>query len=150
MQSLLGFIGRALLSLIFIFSALHKLIGWPAAETMLHANLTAWQAHFMDFAWLHEGFAWAIEHVTFLSYAAIACELVGGVLLFLGILARLGAFLLFLFMVAVTFLFHSFWTFPSPESQAEMWNFMRNLSILGGLLLVLAWGKGKKSSSSDG
>ena len=46
-------------------------------------------------------------------------------------------------------LFHHFWLLQDPDRQPEMIEFMKNASILGGLLILLAYGKGKKSLKND-
>lgn len=144
-QSFLGFLGRALLSLIFIFSGLHKLLAWQETESGLHAVLEAWGPLTLEYPQLQHMLSWGAEHVALLLVVAVIFELVGGLLVFLGITVRLGALLLVLFLIPATLLFHHFWNMELPQSQVEMGNFMKNVSILGGLLFVLAWGKGKGS-----
>jgi putative oxidoreductase len=59
-----------------------------------------------------------------------------------GYQARIGATLLAIFIVLATVFFHNFWALPSEEQQAQMVQFMKNLAILGGLLLIIANGPG--------
>lgn len=148
-QSFLGFLGRALLSLIFIFSGLHKLLAWHETETGLRTALEAWLPLTLNYPEIQQVFSWGIEHGTLLLGIAVILELVGGLLLFLGLSVRFGALLLVLFLIPATVLFHHFWNMQPPENQLEMGNFMKNVSILGGLLFVLAWGKGKGSCGAS-
>src|SRR5690348_15348689 len=46
-------------------------------------------------------------------WAAVAVELGGGLSLLLGYKTRLGALLLFLFLIPVTLTFHNWWTYPT-------------------------------------
>ncbi len=62
--------------------------------------------------------------------------------LLLGFKARVGAVLLIIFLIPATLIFHNFWAFEGMERQMQMIMFMKNLAILGGLLLVLGLGPG--------
>jgi putative oxidoreductase len=89
--------------------------------------------------------------VPFFHVAAMLTELVGGLSLLLGYKARLGALLLFLFLIPVTLTFHSFWTYTDPkEQQDNMLFFMHNLTLMGGLLLVMTFGPGPLSVDLKG
>jgi putative oxidoreductase len=75
----------------------------------------------------------------------IIIEIGAAALLILGFKARLGATLLFLWMIPVTFIFHNFWAMPAVEQQLQTIMFMKNLAIMGGLLFIMAHGSGKYS-----
>jgi putative oxidoreductase len=80
-----------------------------------------------------------------LLLGALACELGGAALVLLGFRARLGAFLLLVFLLPTTFLFHNFWGSTGAEGTAQLLQFLKNLSIMGGLLLLCAYGAGPLS-----
>jgi putative oxidoreductase len=70
----------------------------------------------------------------------------GGLSVLLGYRARVGAWLIALFLVPVTFMMHKFWAVHDPMmSQMQMIMFMKNLSILGGALLITQFGAGPLS-----
>lgn len=74
----------------------------------------------------------------------IAC--LGGLSVLLGYKARLGAWLLILFLVPVTYQMHDFWTFTNPEEIAmQRANFLKNLSLIGASLIVAYFGSGPLS-----
>lgn len=77
-----------------------------------------------------------------LVYVAGGAEILGGLALVLGILARLAALGLFIYLIPVVFYFHAFWTFEGAERMNQMAHFMKNLAIMGGLLAVFALGPG--------
>src|ERR1700682_5774265 len=61
--------------------------------------------------------------------------LAGGLSVLLGYRARLGAWLIILFLVPVTLMMHNFWAVKDPMmAQMQMIMFMKNLSMLGGAL----------------
>jgi uncharacterized membrane protein YphA (DoxX/SURF4 family) len=71
--------------------------------------------------------------------AAGALQLLGGLLVLLNV--RFGAVLLLCFMVPTTMIMHGFWEIEEGETQhQEMIQFMKNLSIIGALMVVLAGG----------
>ena len=119
-------LGRILLSQIFLISGVMKLVDWPGTEAKM----------------AEQGMFW----IPFFHVAALLTELAGGLSLLLGYKARLGALLLFLFLIPVTLTFHNFWTYTDPkEQQVNMQFFMHNLTLMGGLLLVMTIGPGPLS-----
>lgn len=76
---------------------------------------------------------------------AILFLLFGSVSVILGYHARFGATLLLVFLAPATYYFHDFWTFTGPEKDAQMIQFMKNLSMAGAMLFVIANGPGKGS-----
>jgi putative oxidoreductase len=72
-----------------------------------------------------------------------AMAIVGGLSILLGYRAKIGAWLIVLFLLCVTPMMHKFWVVTDPmmhEMQFIM--FMKNLSMLGGALLVTQLGSG--------
>lgn len=78
----------------------------------------------------------------------IAC--VGGLSVLFGYKARIGAWLLILFLVPITYQMHDFWTFVNPEEIAmQKANFLKNLSLIGASLIVAYFGSGPWSIDKD-
>lgn len=72
--------------------------------------------------------------------------LVGGLTVLLGLHARAGASLLILFLVPVTLIMHDFWNITDPQmAQMQMSHFMKNVSLLGGAILMTFYGAGPYS-----
>lgn len=74
-----------------------------------------------------------------------AFELVAGVLVMIGWRLRWVASLLAVFILVDAFTAHPFWTHPAAEQHGQLLHFLKNLSTLGGLLL-LVWMDGKLRS----
>jgi putative oxidoreductase len=69
--------------------------------------------------------------------------LAGALSILLGYRARIGAWLLVLFLVPVTLMMHNFWAVKDPMmAQMQMAMFMKNVSMLGGALLISQFGAG--------
>ena len=117
-QDLAAPIGRILLALMFVLAGLNKISGYSGMQ----------------------GYMDSMGVPGALLPLVIALEVVGGLVLMLGWHTRLAAFLLAGFTVLATLIFHS-----NLGDQTQMLFFMKNLSIAGGLLLVVAHGAGPYS-----
>jgi uncharacterized membrane protein YphA (DoxX/SURF4 family) len=62
---------------------------------------------------------------------------VGVISVALGIWADVGALSLLLFLIPATYWGHAFWRFEGEARQAQVGNFLRNLTYIGGVLLIL-------------
>ena len=72
--------------------------------------------------------------------------LLGGLSVALGYKAKWGAVLLGLFLLPVTVMFHNFWAMQDPATaQMHQAMFLKNISMLGGALLILNFGSGPLS-----
>ena len=77
---------------------------------------------------------------------AIVFLLAGSLSVITGYRARIGASLLLVFLVLATYYFHNFWTIADPQAQQEqMIHFLKNLSMMGAMLLIIANGPGPMS-----
>jgi putative oxidoreductase len=147
LQSSIGFLGRAFLSVIFISSAVQKLFDWQATAQYFIQSMTDALALNIGFDMLQHLLEWGMANATTLLIVATIFELVGGLMVFLGLWVRFGAFLLFLFMIPTTLVFHHFWQLQGPDRMLQMIMFMKNVSIIGGLLILMAYyGRGCKSA----
>jgi putative oxidoreductase len=72
--------------------------------------------------------------------------LTGGLSIVLGYKAKLGAWLLILFLIPVTFIMHNFWMVTDPmQQQIGMAFFIKNLAMIGAALLIAYFGAGPVS-----
>ena len=76
-------------------------------------------------------------------------ELAAGLALLVGWQARWSAVALALFTVVATVLFHAFWSMPAEQQNMQKLMFMKNVSIVGGLLMVAAFGPGSFALGRD-
>jgi putative oxidoreductase len=109
-------VGRALAGLLFIVSGVNKILafsyvaGWMGSMGLPLAGL--------------------------LLSAAIALEIGGGLALLTGFQARWASLGLALFLVPVTLIFHAFWSAGAAEFQNQLNHFLKNVAILGAMLVV--------------
>ncbi|MFZ0639454.1 MAG: DoxX family protein [Candidatus Acidiferrales bacterium] len=121
----LPLIGRILISIVFLLSGIMKLMSWSMVASMMASK----------------GFPIA----TVMLAGAVIVEILGGLCLLLGFKARIAAFILFLYLIPTTLAFHNFWTMQGPMRMDNQGHFLKNVAIMGGLLMVAAYGAGKLS-----
>ncbi|HEY4312406.1 MAG TPA: DoxX family protein [Pirellulales bacterium] len=80
-----------------------------------------------------------------LLVGAITFLLLGSASVILGYQARIGAVMLLVFLAMASYYFHAFWKLPEAEQQAQMIHFMKNLSMIGAMLFIIANGSGAGS-----
>jgi len=117
-------LGRFLFAAIFLmFGSAHfskQMIGYAASQGVPMASIA----------------------VPFSGVLAVA----GGLSILLGYRAKLGAWLIILFLVPVTLMMHKFWAVSDPMmAQIQMSMFMKNLSLTGAALLITQFGAGPLS-----
>ena len=121
----LPLIGRILISVIFLFSGFGKLASFGASAAFLASK------HF--------------PLPSAMLVGAIVVELIGGLCLVFGFKARIAAFIMFLYLIPATLVFHNFWALQGPARGDNQIHFLKNVAIMGGLLMVSAYGPGKLS-----
>jgi putative oxidoreductase len=115
------FLGRLLFTLMFIMSGPNhfskQMIGYAAAQGVPLASL-------------------AVPISGVLAF-------LGGLSILLGYRAKIGAWLIVLFLVPVTLTMHKFWGVADPMmAQMQMIMFLKNVSMLGGALIISQLGPG--------
>lgn len=74
---------------------------------------------------------------------AVAMEVLVALALLLGLWTRPLALLMALFVLGTSLIGHPFWTMEGAERAMNLTNFYKNLSIIGGLLLLAVTGAGR-------
>ena len=122
-QGALTVVGRMLLATIFLMSAVgNKIPNFSGvAKVMESVGVPAPQL---------------------LLVGAIAFLVVGSLSLIVGYQARIGAGLLLVFLVLASYYFHAFWTLEGQAQQEQMIQFLKNLSMMGAMLFMVANGSG--------
>jgi putative oxidoreductase len=71
-----------------------------------------------------------------IAYLVAAIDFFGGILLLIGLKLRWVAWVLFIFVALTLFFAHAFWTMEGPARVANQGQFLKNLALMGALLLV--------------
>jgi putative oxidoreductase len=109
-------LGRLLMSVIFILSGLQKLMHFSQTASMMAGK--------------------GIPLAAVALALSIAIEIGGGLLLIIGYKVRYVALVMALWMVPVTLTFHNFWVYQGDAREMQLVNFLKNLAIIGGLLVA--------------
>jgi putative oxidoreductase len=120
---LLPFAARLLICGIFVQGALGKITGWSG------------QADYMA--------SHGMRFIPPLLAAALAIEVLGVLALLTGFQARAAALVMFIYLGIVSVMLHNFWALSGMSAGANQTAFMKNLGIMGGLLLITAYGPGR-------
>jgi len=67
---------------------------------------------------------------------AAIIELGGALAVIIGYQAAIASLILFVYLIPTSLIFHNFWAASETEKQNQFINFMKNLAIMGGLLLL--------------
>ena len=121
----LSLIGRIFLAVIFLVSGFSKIGGFEGLVGQIASK----------------GFPAA----QVFAVATIVIELGVGLMLVAGWKARWAAFLLAVFTAIVSIFFHNFWDMPEAQKMMQQTQFLKNLALIGGLLMVTAFGPGRLS-----
>lgn len=76
---------------------------------------------------------------------AIAVELGLGLAVLVGFKTRIAAVGLAVFTLAASFFFHNYWAMPEAQQMMQRLMFNKNITIVGGLLVLAAFGAGRLS-----
>lgn len=129
----------------------------PGASTwsrcLVPLGRAAFAAVFVLFApanFSSQGIAWGAQQGVPLARLLVPLagliSLAGGLSVILGYRAKIGAWLLILFLVPVTVMMHNFWAVRDPMmAQMQLGFFLSNLSRIGGALLIAYFGAGPLS-----
>lgn len=141
-----AYVGRVLLSLVFLFSAIVEMLNWPKTEQYFTAVFSRWMHVYQGNESVGLLMADILAWLPGILVTGICLRFLGALLMIIGWQVRLGAFCLLLFLGAETFLVYDFWHLPESEAATALVIFFKNIAVFGGLLLVLAFGKGRKES----
>jgi|SRR6185312_9914169 len=129
-DALFPLISRLLISAIFVQGALGKILGWSGQASYM-------QSHQLP-----------VQLIPAMLGIALVIEAGGVLCLLAGWQARAAAFVMFLYLAAVSVLLHNFWALHGAAGGAQT-QFLKNVGIMGGLLMIAAYGPGKWSLDSQ-
>jgi putative oxidoreductase len=122
LQNFTSLAGRTLLALIFVVSGFGKITGFAGTAAYMGSK--------------------GMPMPEALLVGAIVVELIGGLMIVAGWKARWAALALFLFTIPATIMFHNPAGLSGQAAQDQMIHLMKNVSIMGGMLMLAAFGPG--------
>jgi putative oxidoreductase len=100
--------------------------------------------------WNHAGFLGYLKNLgapapEVSSWVGAVVEFLIGAALVLGVGTRYAALLCALFLIAATALAHRYWEYPAAQMGNQYNHFLKNLAVLGGVLVIFVAGPGRFS-----
>jgi uncharacterized membrane protein YphA (DoxX/SURF4 family) len=133
-------IGRMCFALVFIIAGVNKILNWSESEQILiHGMLNVLQ-NVQGMQWSQQILDFLLPRSSEVLMAATIAELVGGVLIFLGVGVRFGALIIAFFLIPTTIIFHHFWWLEGADKELNLIMFLKNLSIFGASLVFFTQG----------
>ena len=126
MKDILDLVGRIFIAIIFLFEAY---------DTIAFFDLTKEKMTSYGLVWQQDA----------LLIFSVCLLIFGGLFLMIGYRASFAAICLLIYFVPLTFTIHSFWNDPKDIQRIQSILFMKNIAIIGGLLMVLVNGSGRYS-----
>ncbi|MBT8219821.1 MAG: DoxX family protein [Bacteroidia bacterium] len=126
MKDVIDLIGRIFIAFIFLYEAYDSIKYFKQTKEMM-----------TDY-----GLTWRQD---LLLLGAITFLIIGGILVLIGYRTTLGAGMLLAYYIPVTMIVHSFWNDPEDIRRMESIMFMKNLAVIGGLMIVMVNDSGRYS-----
>jgi len=125
-RDLAALIGRVLLAFMFVYSGFGKIGGFEGTA----ASIAGKNVPLPEIA----------------TTIAIVIEFVGGLMVAVGWKARFAALAVAAFTLVASFLYHNFWAMTDAATAGtNKIMFLKNIAVIGGLLIVYAFGPGRYS-----
>ena len=133
-KSWLLFLSRFFMGGMFIITGLRKSIGLAGAGGFAGSS---------KFVASQMGVSMDIAQV--LLALACALEIIAGIMLIVGYRTKLAAIGLIIFVIILTPIFHGPWLYQMPRAMNEFDQVLKNLNLIGCMLLYIAFGAGSMS-----
>ena len=129
MKSISIVTGRSLLGLYFLVPGIRKF-------TESDKLLTYMQSHDIPFA-------------AQLLWFAGAVSIIGGIFLMAGRHVKIVSYGFVVYVLLVNFMLHDFWTLSPDLVAHELQNFIKNLAVIAGLLVLAGYARQRRPSLTD-
>jgi len=131
-------LGRIFVPIIFVWEALYKLFDIGRfAKLLSDSNVSIPE--------IVTPYLGGLPKYVALAWALAAIELICGILILIGLKARWAALVMVVFTAATIFFVHNFWDMTGNAYEQNQIHALKNLSILGALLLIVSAGSGPYS-----
>jgi putative oxidoreductase len=122
MTNFIALVARILLAYLFVQAGISKIGGIDHTATSIASH--------------------GLPLPNILAWCAVVLEIGGGLALAAGLLARCAALALAAYTLALALIFHAYRLAPAAEASGQRAIFYNHLSIIGGMLAIVAFGAG--------
>src|ERR1051326_3765395 len=126
-------IGRIFIPILFLVSGIQKVINVADIAALLEANNIPIPQAIVPYLG-------SMPKYQALGYLIAAIEIICGLLVLIGLKARWAALVLIVFTACTIIFVHHFWDMQGDQLIQNRADALKDLSILGGLLLIVAVG----------
>jgi putative oxidoreductase len=128
-------LGRIFIPIVFLVTGIQKVMNVGEIAQMLAANGVPVPEEIVPYLG-------GIPKYEALGYLIAAIEIICGLLVLIGLKARWAALVLIVFTACTIIFVHHFWDMQGAALIENRADALKNLSIMGGLLLIVAVGAG--------
>lgn len=121
----LALVGRILLALMFVLAGYSKITGFDGTVGYIASK--------------------GLPAPSLLAVLTLIVEISAGLAIVVGFGTRWAALILAGFTLLASLIFHNFWAVPAAQQMVQQLLFMKNMSVIGGLLVLAAFGAGALS-----
>jgi putative oxidoreductase len=139
-------LGRILFAVLFVVSGVYKLSDIAGMAQMVSDHV-AIPAQLSAYTTQLEA-ATKLPIAQLIVIASGTLEVIGGLLIAINFGARLVAVLLAVFVVLTIFYFHDFWNMTGADRVTNLFQALKNLSIIGALFMILGYPRSLSLSQS--
>jgi putative oxidoreductase len=131
-------VGRIFIPIVFLVTGIQKVMNIGEIAQMLAANGVPIPDEIVPYLF-------GIPKYEALGYLIAAIEIICGLMVLIGLKARWAALVLIVFTACTIIFVHHFWDMQGDALIQNRADALKNLSIMGGLLLIVAVGAGPSS-----
>lgn len=140
-------LGRILVAMPFIYLGAVKLFGIQAAADLITAKITIPEALAPFTAQLET--ATGMTTPQLLAIGGGVFEVIAGLMIAVNFGARFFAILLIFYVAAATFYLYDFWNKTPPDGSKALVDILKNLSIIGALLMIAGFSPSSRIQGID-
>lgn len=147
-RAFIAVLARVLISLIFLISGVNQILYWKETEKRFLTVIADWQTYTVSSDFFQFIFRIFFQWSPIFLIVISALQMIGALFLLFGRNEKLGALLLIIVLIPTTLLVQHFWFSEANIKSLQLSFFLRDLAILGGLLVVVLRGTKERTSSS--
>lgn len=140
LKMIFSWLARFFLTLVFLVSGINQILYWKETEKKFLSVISDWQSYTIQSEIFQSLFHLLATWAPLFLVIITSLQLVGALLLLLGRNEKLGALFLIMALIPTTLLVQHFWFSEAHVRAMQLSFFLRDLGLLGGLLIVMIRG----------
>jgi putative oxidoreductase len=146
-MNILFLIGRIAFVAIFLVSGIYILMDLDSTATLIQSKITI--PDFLQSAATNAQSITGMPPYKLLAIAVASIEILFALLIIFNLITRFSALVLLIYVGVQTYFLHDFWNMAPPAKAVEQEIALRNLAIMGGLLMLMVLGAWRAGVGDD-